>query len=59
MTANRPLMFLLLAAGTVVTLSMGIRHGFGFFLPPMTQSFGWDRAARDYLGLYRELAALA
>jgi len=38
-----PLTLLLLAAGTIVSLSMGIRHGFGFFLPPMTQAFGWSR----------------
>ena len=25
----------------------------------MAQSFGWDRAARAYLGLYQELAPLA
>lgn len=43
MPANRPLLFLLIFASTVVALSMGIRHGFGFFLPPMTQSFGWSR----------------
>ena len=38
-----PLTLLLLAAGAIVSLSMGIRHGFGFFLPPMTQAFGWSR----------------
>lgn len=38
-----PLALLLLAAGAIVSLSMGVRHGFGFFLPPMTQAFGWSR----------------
>ena len=47
MTANRPLMFLLLAAGTVVTLSMGIRHGFGFFLPLGRETALLRREARD------------
>ncbi len=60
MTANRPLLFLLLAAGTVVTLSMGIRHGFGFFLPPMTQSFGWSRETFAFaLGLQNLVWGLA
>lgn len=27
----------------VVTLSMGIRHGFGLWLQPITQSLGWNR----------------
>ncbi|MCW3478827.1 MFS transporter [Neisseriaceae bacterium JH1-16] len=36
---------LLLAGGLIVSLSMGIRHGFGFFMPPMTGAFGWNREA--------------
>jgi MFS family permease len=33
-----------LACGaTVVTLSMGIRHGFGLWLQPVTQAQGWTR----------------
>ncbi|MFC3532414.1 MFS transporter [Vogesella facilis] len=38
-----PIALLLLAASAIVSLSMGVRHGFGFFLPPMTQQFGWSR----------------
>lgn len=38
-----PMALLLLAASAIVSLSMGVRHGFGFFLPPMTQEFGWTR----------------
>lgn len=38
-----PLSYLLLAASGIVSLSMGIRHGFGFFLPPMTEAFGLSR----------------
>lgn len=34
---------LLFCAGLIISLSMGIRHGFGFFLPPMTAEFGWNR----------------
>ena len=36
---------LLIAGGVIVSLSMGIRHGFGFFMPPMTTAFGWTREA--------------
>jgi len=34
---------LLLYGGTIVTLSMGIRHGFGLWLQPITQAQGWTR----------------
>ena len=33
----------LLCGAMVVTLSMGIRHGFGLFLQPMTMDRGWSR----------------
>ena len=33
----------LLCGATIVTLSMGIRHGFGLWLQPVTQSQGWSR----------------
>ncbi|GAB1387281.1 MFS transporter [Melaminivora sp.] len=37
-------MFQVLACGAaVVTLSMGIRHGFGLWLQPITQDMGWTR----------------
>ncbi len=37
-------MLQVLACGaTIVTLSMGIRHGFGLWLQPMTQDQGWTR----------------
>ncbi len=29
--------------GLVIALSMGVRHGFGLFLPPMTAAHGWGR----------------
>ncbi|MFC4158515.1 MFS transporter [Chitinimonas lacunae] len=34
---------LIVCAGIIISLAMGIRHGFGFFLPPMTSEFGWSR----------------
>ena len=33
----------LLCGGAIVTLSMGIRHGFGLWLQPMTIEHGWSR----------------
>ena len=36
--------FQVLACGAaIVTLSMGIRHGFGLWLQPITQEMGWTR----------------
>jgi predicted MFS family arabinose efflux permease len=43
-TSNRLSMLqVLLCGGAVVTLSMGIRHGFGLWLQPITQEMGWTR----------------
>ncbi|MBX3657992.1 MAG: MFS transporter [Ramlibacter sp.] len=44
-THNKPLsMVQVLACGAaIVTLSMGIRHGFGLWLQPITQAQGWTR----------------
>lgn len=37
-------MFQVLACGAaIVTLSMGVRHGFGLWLQPITQELGWTR----------------
>jgi MFS family permease len=33
----------LIAAGLVLTMAMGIRHGFGFWLQPISQTHGWTR----------------
>ena len=33
----------LVSAGLVLTLAMGIRHGFGLFLQPMSADLGWGR----------------
>jgi len=42
---NQPMSMvqILLCGGAVVTLSMGIRHGFGLWLQPITQEMGWTR----------------
>jgi predicted MFS family arabinose efflux permease len=38
-----PLAQLLLCGAAIVTLSMGIRHGFGLWLQPITQDRDWSR----------------
>jgi MFS family permease len=44
MQSQRLSMTQVLACGAaIVTLSMGIRHGFGLWLQPITQAQGWDR----------------
>ena len=35
--------WVLLGASLILALSLGIRHGFGLFLPPMSTEFGWGR----------------
>ena len=41
--AKLPLIQVLVFGGLMVTLSMGIRHGFGLFNLPITQANGWGR----------------
>ncbi|GAB3541452.1 MFS transporter [Noviherbaspirillum agri] len=45
LTATRPpqLKNVLIASGLVLTLAMGVRHGFGFWLQPISQAHGWTR----------------
>ncbi len=33
----------LICGAAIVTMSMGIRHGFGLFLQPITADRGWNR----------------
>lgn len=33
----------LICGGAVLSLSLGIRHGFGLFLQPMSDAYGWGR----------------
>lgn len=35
--------WVLLGSALILALSMGTRHGFGLFLPPMSAEFGWGR----------------
>lgn len=38
-----PMSQVLLCGALIVTLSMGVRHGFGLWLLPITQTHGWTR----------------
>jgi len=43
-TASRPsLKTVLVASGVVLTLAMGVRHGLGFWMQPISQANGWTR----------------
>src|SRR5471030_969699 len=39
----RSLTAILVCGSVIVTLAMGIRHGFGLFLQPMSFDLGWNR----------------
>lgn len=39
----RKSVWILLGGSLILALSLGIRHGFGLFLPPMSAEFGWGR----------------
>ncbi|OEC34991.1 Nitrate/nitrite transporter NarK [Pseudomonas cuatrocienegasensis] len=39
----RKSIWILLGASLILALSLGIRHGFGLFLAPMSADFGWGR----------------
>ncbi len=42
-TRNPSLKTVLLASGVILTLAMGVRHGFGFWMQPISQAHGWTR----------------
>ncbi len=42
-TIGRAGLGILLGGSLILALSLGIRHGFGLFLPPMSAEFGWGR----------------
>ena len=45
LTASRSpsLKTVLVASGLILTMAMGVRHGFGFWLQPISQANGWTR----------------
>jgi sugar phosphate permease len=46
----------LFCGGAIVTLSMGIRHGFGLWLQPITMEHGWTREAFSFAIAVQNLA---
>lgn len=42
LTRHRTLLLIVLAS-VVISTAMGLRHGFGLFLEPMSSDFGWGR----------------
>ena len=42
-TRAHSLTAILVCGSVIVTLAMGIRHGLGLFLQPMSADFGWNR----------------
>ena len=46
----------LLCGALIVTLSMGIRHGFGLWLQPMTMQYGWSRETFSFAMAVQNLA---
>ena len=47
-TQALPIMQVLVCGAAIVTLSMGIRHGFGLWLQPITQAQGWSRGTFSF-----------
>ena len=42
-SSNPDLKTVLIASGFILTLSMGVRHGFGFWMQPISQTHAWTR----------------
>ena len=42
-TLSRAGLWVLVLSSVILTLSLGVRHGFGLFLAPMSADFGWGR----------------
>ncbi|WP_374663742.1 MFS transporter [Acinetobacter sp.] len=38
---SQPLIYMLIGSAIILALSLGIRHGFGLYLVPMSDEFGW------------------
>lgn len=39
---SRPLIFMLIGSAFILALSLGVRHGFGLYLVPMSHEFNWN-----------------
>ena len=51
-----PMLQVLACGAAIVTLSMGIRHGFGLWLQPITQELGWTRQSFAFAIAIQNLA---
>lgn len=40
-TYTKPMIYMLIGSAFVLAISLGIRHGFGLYLVPMSHEFGW------------------
>lgn len=38
---SKPLIYMLIGSAIILALSLGVRHGFGLYLVPMSDDFGW------------------
>jgi MFS family permease len=45
---SRQLVTILVCGSIILTLAMGVRHGLGLFLLPVTSEFGWNRGAFSF-----------
>ncbi|WP_372702430.1 MFS transporter [Castellaniella sp.] len=52
----RKSLWVMLGASLIIFLSMGTRHGFGLFLFPMSQEFGWGREVFAFAMALQNLA---
>lgn len=55
-SAPLPLAQVLLCGALIVTLSMGVRHGFGLWLQPITMERGWSRETFAFAMAVQNLA---
>ena len=39
---SKPLIYMLIGSAFILALSLGVRHGFGLYLVPMSDAFGWN-----------------
>ncbi len=55
-SATLPLRQLLLCSAAIVTVAMGVRHGFGLWLAPITMDRGWTRETFAFAVAIQNLA---
>lgn len=39
---SKPLIYMLIGSAFILALSLGVRHGFGLYLVPMSHEFNWS-----------------